>query len=55
MDKKNHVIIDIGSNCVEFHTTIKTTKEEMERLYEGFRQLIELGTDSQNQTKKPLS
>lgn len=55
MNKEKTVIIDIGSNCREFRTTVKTTPEEMERLRAGFRQLIDAQPDLWNTIKKKPS
>lgn len=52
MNKEKPVIIDIGSNCREFRTIVKTTPEEMERLRAEFRQLIDTQPDLQNMIKK---
>ena len=40
MDKEKTVIIDIGSNCREFRTTVKATPEKMRQINEELRHIV---------------
>ena len=52
MDKEKTVIIDIGSNCREFHTTVKSTSKEKEQINEELRHIGRIYFGSQNQKEK---
>lgn len=52
MNKEKTVIIDIGSNCREFRTTVKTTPENLERINEELQRIGRIYSGLQNQKAK---